>query len=128
MKISSLITFIVVVILIGCGRDKVDVGINDSKQATRSVASNSNCMCTQNFNPVCGSDFQDYANACEAACNGIEKTYPVSCNKLNCNPLSKKICAQPECEPGQKCSPKLYENECEMIRDNARFIRERSCS
>lgn len=129
MKLSSFITFILILIVIGCGRDTFDVGVNNSNLISRSTASNStSCMCTQDFNPVCGSDFKDYANACEASCNGIDKTYPVTCNKLNCNPLSKKICAQPDCKQGEVCSSKLYVNECEMVRDNARFIREKECS
>jgi hypothetical protein len=33
---------------------------------------NENCICTKQYDPVCGCNNVTYGNACEAQCNGIE--------------------------------------------------------
>jgi Kazal-type serine protease inhibitor domain len=40
-----------------------------------------NCVCTQQYEPVCGCNNKTYGNACEAACASIEVAHTGECKK-----------------------------------------------
>lgn len=39
------------------------------------------CMCTKQYDPVCGCNDKTYGNACEAECNGITNYTKGACNE-----------------------------------------------
>ena len=40
-----------------------------------------NCMCTKQYDPVCGCNQKTYGNSCEAECNGITEYTKGACDE-----------------------------------------------
>lgn len=40
------------------------------------------CICTMEYNPVCGCDLITYSNACQAECSGIKDYIKGECEKI----------------------------------------------
>jgi len=61
MNVRTLFLFISLFFLIACNK----------KDCTET--SGSNCICTMEYNPVCGCNDKTYGNACDAECHGIDE-------------------------------------------------------
>ena len=66
MKKILFATFLVCAALAACKSNKIS---KDCKGKP-----NPDCLCTEQYQPVCGCDNQTYGNACVAKCAGV-KTY-----------------------------------------------------
>ncbi|TAE25142.1 MAG: hypothetical protein EAZ91_19660 [Cytophagales bacterium] len=51
-------------VALSCNRETVD-------KDTCVASPKTNCVCTAQYDPVCGCNKKTYSNACDAACNGI---------------------------------------------------------
>jgi hypothetical protein len=63
---------ILMMITIGLGCSEDDICVEKLKDG---------CVCTTQYDPVCGCNNKTYGNACEAACAGIEVSYTGECKK-----------------------------------------------
>jgi len=71
----------------------------------------SNCLCTLEFNPVCGANSVTYGNECEAMCEGVE----VECEGVCPCPRPPNCLCTFEFNPVCGANGVNYGNECEAM-------------
>ncbi len=121
-------------ILTSCGQQ----GFNSKVSSTRSTSSSQSaavtCPCTNNANPVCGSDGVSYTNSCFANCAGVNFVMG-ACVTNECS-KSGIVCGRPnqDCAVGEYCpssddlDPKEYENDCLRQEQDATFLHQGACT
>ena len=62
MKLIFVITLALLCLIAGCKSSLSDECLEQPKE---------NCMCTRQYDPVCGCNKKTYGNSCEAECNGV---------------------------------------------------------
>lgn len=123
-----IITLLTLLVLTSCGQDQ----LNKRTPSSSGTSATSECVCTFEFNPVCSNGIT-YDNPCIAKCQGVKFFSSGACG---CNSKSGKVCAtppMPPCAPGMMCaqvmpSNKTYENECDMKKAKAHFIKTGPCN
>ncbi len=58
------------------------VGCKSSQSVACQEVAKENCMCTKQYDPVCGCNQKTYGNSCEAECNGITNYTKGPCSEV----------------------------------------------
>lgn len=132
MKLFGLALFFLFLVT-SCGQQNFNSTLSSSRKST-SAATASTCPCTNNINPVCGSDGVSYTNSCFANCAGVNFVMG-ACVTNDCS-KSGIVCGRPnqDCNVGEYCpssddlAPKEYESDCLRIEQDATFLHTGACT
>ena len=56
-------------------------GCKSSQSSECQEVAKENCMCTKQYDPVCGCNQKTYGNSCEAECNGMTNYTKGACSE-----------------------------------------------
>lgn len=116
---------------VSCGQE---LSSTRAKRAQTREFNSVTCSCSENVNPVCGFNGQQYVtfiNACIAQCNNYDYSSGACPPDLGtqCNQNSDQVCGLPPCPNNVNCeAPRLYSDECALRNSGASPIDLSQCS